>query len=79
MELTKEQVQAFIEAWQKDFGDRLSFEEAGVEAKRLLDFFAAMAEILRRPEFTEVPVLDITVHDVDGARNAWRKMMTRGR
>lgn len=78
MELRKEQVQAFIEAWQKDSGETLSFEEADVEAKRLLDFFAAMVEMLRRSAFDKDAIPDTAVRDVDGARDAWERMMRRG-
>ena len=77
MKLRKEQVQAFIEAWQKDSGETLSFEEADVEAKRLLDFFAAMAEMLRRPEFNKDTVSPASTRDIDGARDAWKKTMRR--
>lgn len=50
MQLSNEQIQSFIECWKKDFGEVLAPEEASVEATRLLDFFAALAEMLRRPQ-----------------------------
>lgn len=49
MTLSEEQVQSFIECWKKDFGEVLTPEEARAEAMRLLDFFAALAEMLRHP------------------------------
>ena len=49
MRLSEEQVQSFIECWQKDFGEVLTPEEARAEAMRVLDFFAALAEMLRHP------------------------------
>lgn len=49
MKLSDEQVQSFIECWKKDFGEVLTPEEARAEAMRLLDFFAALAEMLRHP------------------------------
>ncbi|MHB0978141.1 MAG: hypothetical protein ACYC1K_01925 [Minisyncoccota bacterium] len=48
MQLSNEQIQAFIECWRKDFGEVLTPEQARVEALRLLEFFAVLAEILRR-------------------------------
>jgi hypothetical protein len=47
MQLSDKQVQAFIECWKKDFGEVLPPEQARVEALRLLEFFAALAEMLR--------------------------------
>ena len=48
MQLSNEQIQAFIECWRKDFGEVLTPEQARVEALRLLEFFAVLAEMLRR-------------------------------
>ena len=50
MQLSDEQVRSFIECWKKDFGEVLTPDQARVEAMRLLDFFAALAEMLRRPQ-----------------------------
>jgi hypothetical protein len=50
MKLSDEQIKGFIEAWHADFGETLSVETARSEALRLLDFFAALADILRRPQ-----------------------------
>jgi len=79
MQLTKQQVQDFIEAWREDFGEILSFATAEMEASRLLDFFAWMNEelgdqkVLRdREVFTPGPM-----DEDDGLRKAWRKMMKR--
>ena len=44
MQLSDQQVQSFIECWQKDFGEVLTPEEARAEAMRLLDFFVIFAE-----------------------------------
>ena len=49
MHLSDEQLHSFIECWKKDFGKVLTPDEARVEAMRLLEFFAALAEMLRRP------------------------------
>jgi len=49
MQLSNEQILSFIECWEKDFGEVLAPDQARVEAMRLLDFFAALAETLRRP------------------------------
>ena len=51
MQLSDKQMQSFIECWKKDFGEILTPEQARVEATRLLEFFAALADMLRsRPE-----------------------------
>ena len=55
MTLSEEQVQSFIECWEKDFGEVLTPEEARAEAMRLLDFFAALAEMLRHPRQSPPP------------------------
>jgi repressor LexA len=47
MELTDEQVLSFIECWEKDFGERLSLDQARGEAMRLLTFFGQMEALLR--------------------------------
>jgi hypothetical protein len=49
MKLSEEQIERFIECWRQDFGEVLTPERARSEAMRLLDFFAALAEMLRRP------------------------------
>ena len=46
MQFRDEQIRAFIDAWQADFGETLSVEAARSEALRLLDFFAWMVEEL---------------------------------
>ena len=48
MQLSVQQIQAFMECWKKDFGEVLTPEEARAEAMRLLDFFAFFAEGLAR-------------------------------
>lgn len=48
MQLSDQQIQSFIECWKKDFGEVLTAEEARVEAIRLLEFFAVLADMLRR-------------------------------
>lgn len=55
MKLSDEQIRRFIECWKEDFGEELTMEDAGVEAMRLLDFFAALAELLRRPRRAPTP------------------------
>ena len=52
MQLSDQQIQGFIDAWKGDFGEVLTPDEARVEAMRLLDFFAALAEMLRHPKPT---------------------------
>ena len=49
MELSDEQIKAFIECWERDFGERLTAEQARVEASRLLDFFTELANALANP------------------------------
>ena len=49
MQLSDKQIRDFIRCWKQDFGEVLSPERARTEAMRLLDFFAALAEMLRRP------------------------------
>lgn len=48
MQLSNEQILSFIECWRKDFGEVLTPEQARVEALRLLEFFAVLADVLRR-------------------------------
>ena len=55
MTLSDQQVQNFIECWQKDFAEVLTPDEARAEAMRLLDFFAALAEMLRHPRQSPSP------------------------
>jgi hypothetical protein len=57
MQLSDKQIQAFIECWKKDFGEVLPPEQARVEALRLLEFFAAFAEMVR---LTRRPTADGT-------------------
>lgn len=49
MELSDEQIKAFIECWERDFSERLTAEQARVEARRLLDFFAELADAFANP------------------------------
>jgi hypothetical protein len=42
-EFTDKQVQNFIDAWEADFGERLTIEEARSELSRLLHFFLTIA------------------------------------
>ncbi len=44
MQLTKEDIDSFIEMWDQEFGERLSAESAESEAKRLIEFFLSLAE-----------------------------------
>ena len=55
MQLSDEQIESFIECWKKDFGEVLTPDQARVEAVRLLDFFAALAEMLRHPRQSPAP------------------------
>ena len=55
MQLSDEQIQSFIECWKKDFGEVLTPDQARVEAVRLLDFFAALDEMLRHPRQSPAP------------------------
>jgi hypothetical protein len=47
MELSDEHIQSFIECWRRDFDEVLTPDQARIEAMRLLDFFAALGEMLR--------------------------------
>jgi hypothetical protein len=44
MQLTPEDISSFVEAWEADFGERLSFDVADSEAQRLIAFFLSLAE-----------------------------------
>ncbi len=78
MNLSDQQITDFIEAWQKDFGETLSFETAKAEATRLADFFVQMENAMRtqraltnkanRPPAYRTP-------KEASAKRAWRKMM----
>lgn len=48
MTLSEEQVQSFIECWEKDFGEVLAPEEARSEATRVVEFLEQFAEGLTR-------------------------------
>ena len=60
MELSDEQVREFIEAWEADFGETLSFDAARSEALAFLDFFAWMVDELgfqdRQSADSELPM-----------------------
>jgi hypothetical protein len=43
MELTEEDITSFIAMWKEEFGDTLARDIARQEARRLLDFFAALS------------------------------------
>lgn len=60
MQLSNEQIQSFIECWQKDFGETLTPEQARVEALRLLEFFAVLADILRSDRPSRVDPAEAT-------------------
>jgi hypothetical protein len=79
MPLSDEQIQSFIEAWRVDFGEVLTPDVARSEANRLLDFFAAMAQILRHPPNGESGKERSGGHgDLGGIHRVWRKTMRRG-
>lgn len=44
VDLTDEEIQRFMKAWEEDFGERLSPEEARSELSRLLNFLYAIAD-----------------------------------
>ena len=44
MQLTPEDIQSFIEMWQKAYDETLTPGQAEMEAKRLIDFFLTLAE-----------------------------------
>lgn len=52
VDLTDKEIQRFIEAWEKDFGEGLSKEEPQLELSRLLNFLYTLAEAFPR-ELTE--------------------------
>lgn len=47
VELTAADVDELIQAWQIDFDERLTVEEARSEALRLLHFFGTLEDVLR--------------------------------
>jgi hypothetical protein len=44
MHLTKEDINAYIEAWKADFGETITYELAESEAQKLISFFLSLAE-----------------------------------
>jgi hypothetical protein len=57
MNLTDEEIQGFIDAWERDFGERLPKDRARTEIERLLFFFAMLGRALHpRPRLG--PLLD---------------------
>jgi hypothetical protein len=44
MQLTPEDISSFADAWEADFGERLSLDVADSEAQRLIAFFLSLAE-----------------------------------
>lgn len=59
MELSDEDIRAFADIWQSTFGETLTPDQARTEARRLLDFYAALAEALPDEEVEE----DWQAHD----------------
>ena len=58
MELSDDDIQAFADIWKQTFGETLTPDRARTEARRLLDFYAALAE----------PLPDEEVEEGEGAR-----------
>ena len=46
MSLSDDDIQAFADIWKLQFGEELTPEQARIEAQRLVDFYAALAEPL---------------------------------
>jgi hypothetical protein len=58
MDLTDKDINTFIDAWKKDFGEQLAPEQARADMHRLLDFFVTLNEVLKRAsDVDEVPVI----------------------
>lgn len=53
VDITDHDIQAFIEAWKKDFGETLTADQARPEASRLLTFFQAIGEVSNHEEKKE--------------------------
>ncbi len=80
MNLTDQQIQRLIDAWQKDFGETLSFEEAEKEAKRLVAFFMTLAENeSRRRVAKTIPAAPTStaLGDHGNLKVVWRKTMRK--
>lgn len=77
MNLTDKQIQDFIDAWRKDFGETLSADSAEKEAKRLLDFFMKMEEGLRSQR-TKANTPDPLLDDHNNLKAVWQKTMRKG-
>jgi len=78
--ITDKQIQDFIDAWRKDFGETLSLAAAENEAKSLLNFFVQMAEGLARQRATkEAPVQPAvsSFNDHGNLKAVWRKTMRK--
>lgn len=50
MELTDDDIRAFADIWETQFGEKLTADQARTEAQRLLEFYAALAEPLPAEE-----------------------------
>lgn len=63
MDLTEEDVNDFIVAWNKDFGETPAPDVARSEMRRLLDFFVTLEELLHNridPDEQESANIDFT-------------------
>lgn len=78
MNLSDQQIQNFIEAWRKDFGEALSAESAEKEATRQLDFFMQMEEGLRSQR-TQADRPDHLPDDQRNLKAVWENTMRDAR
>lgn len=78
MNLSDQQIQDFIEAWRKDFGETLSPEAAEKEAARLIDFFMQMEEGLRSQR-TQADRPDHLPDDQGNLKAVWENTMRGAR
>lgn len=71
MNLTYEQINDFIAAWKRDFGETLSPEISELEVNRLLEFFADMTEDRGAPNDRGQDL-----GEGDGLKAAWKRTMS---
>ena len=58
IELTEDDINSFIDMWQRAFGETLSRDVAIAEAKRLIDFFLTLADDRRQVSEPFIPDFD---------------------
>jgi len=50
VQLSKKQIEEFIDIWEKEFGERLTPSEAEAEAKRLIEFVLLLSRTNLPPQ-----------------------------